>query len=115
MKAIGGLELGVLASSAKHRELMALHDQLDVLVELAAAAPNEQPQDRSELRSRRMREASIKPLTSRATEPQLGPSRVLTPFTRRTLNRDLAGEPSPARRSSSGDHTLPVDEARARR
>src|SRR5204863_4361517 len=31
-------------------------------------------------RSRRTREASSEPLTSRATERQLGPSRVLTPF-----------------------------------
>jgi len=38
--AIGRLELGALASSAKHRELMAQHDQLDVLVELTAAPPN---------------------------------------------------------------------------
>jgi hypothetical protein len=47
-RAISRFELGALASSAKHRELMAQHDQLDVLVELAAAAPDEQPQDRSE-------------------------------------------------------------------
>src|SRR5436190_629854 len=46
--AIGRLQPGALASSAKHRELMAKHDQFDVLVELTAAAPDEQPQDRSE-------------------------------------------------------------------
>jgi hypothetical protein len=38
-RAISRFELGALALSAKHRELMAQHDQLDVLVELAAAAP----------------------------------------------------------------------------
>ena len=40
---IGGLELRALASPAQHRELMAQDNQLEVLVELAAAAtPDEQ-------------------------------------------------------------------------
>ncbi len=62
--------------AAKHRQPIAQHDQLDLLVELAAAAPQEQPQDRSEreLREPKKHPSSLSRAAGRAsarTEPGL--------------------------------------------